>query len=369
MTRNEFFKELRQSITNVPADALEEILSDLNEHFDAGLEDGLQENEVCKNLGQPGSIAEEIMEEFKRSKTESNPEHPLVFVFGGHANQGSRSGQGSWHQSAYVNDADYISIDQTFANVNEVYVDMKVSDIYFERENRSDFRVVVNGKSKKSKYSIDNINGRLEVIEHESFFRFFSFSRKRTLETTIYVPSQFTGSITAKSAVGKIRTKDLTSPIKLSTSAGSVYVEKHLSETADLDSAAGSITADFLGKTALRACTGAGSIKLRANETSELLLDSGAGSVKAEINKLSGNSKLSSGAGSIKLTAYEVAGDIKLSSGAGSIKAFLPEDANIKLKLAKSSMGSVKSEINGNNSSPYTLRAQTGMGSVRILRL
>ena len=351
MTRNEFFEELRREIKNVPADALEEILGDLNEHFDAGLADGLTENEICKNLGQPGSIAAEIMEEFRKSNMESHQDHD--------------------QQSITIGGGSIISIEKVFDGINEVYIDMKVSDIYFERENRSDFRVTVKGKSRCDKYTIENKNGRLEVIEHEPIANFFSltFTKIKNLETTVYVPSQFTGSITASSAAGKIKTKDLNSPIKLSSSAGSISVERHLSETADLDTAAGSITAEFLGKTAIHATTGAGSIKLKANETAELKLDSGAGSIKAEIEKLTGSSKLSSGAGSVRLTAYDVAGDIKLSSGAGSIRAFLPEDANIKLNLKKSSMGSVKSEINGNNSSPYTLKAQTGMGSVRILRL
>ena len=349
MTRQEFFDELRLGIKNVPADTVEEVLSDLNEHFDAGLKNGLQEHEICKNLGQPGSIAEEIMEEFRKSSTKSS------------------SGQGN--QYVVMEGAQVLSIDQTFDGVSEVYADLKMSDIYFERENRSDFRVVVEGNSKCDKYTIYVKNGRLEITEHEPIVRFFSFSFTKNLKTTVYVPSQFAGSIMVKSAAGKIKAQDLTSPIKLTSAAGSISIERHLSETADLDTGAGSIDAEFLGKTSLRACTGAGSIKLKASETSKLTLDSGAGSVKAEIEKLSGTSKLSSGAGSIKLTAYEIEGDIKLSSGAGSIKAYLPENANIKLNLKKSSMGSVKSEINGNNSSPYTLKVKTGMGSIKILSL
>ena len=349
MTRVEFFDELKRNITNVPSEAMDDILYDLGEHFDVGLADGLSESEICKNLGQPGSIAEQIMEEFRKSGA------------GGSIN--------TEHQVILENDGKDVTFDETFSSVNEVYVEMKVSDIYLERESRDDFRVVIRGNAKCDKYTIGNKNGRLEIIEHGQFARFFSFTFTKSLEVIVYAPTQFTGSITAKSAAGKIKCKDLTSPIKLSSSAGNISVERHLSDHADLHTSAGSIDADFLGKTALRLHTSAGSIKLKANETKELMLDSGAGSVKAEIDKISGDSKLSSGAGSIKLTAHEVEGNLKLSSGAGSIKAFLPEDANIKLKLKKSSIGSVKSEIRGNESSPYTLKAQTGVGSVKINKL
>ena len=349
MTRHEFFEELKRNITNVPKEALDDIIYDLNEHFDAGLEDGLSESEICKKLGQPGTIAEQINDEFKKS--------------------GETKKSGMQFQYAYDNEDGYVSIEETFENIKEIYVDMKVSDVYFERENRSDFRVTIKGKSKNDRYTIDNINGKLEVVEHVPFKGFFGFTFTKNVVTTVYVPTQFTGYITAKSSAGKIKAKDLTSPIKLSSSAGNVSVERHLSDHAVLDTSAGSIDANFLGSTALKIYTGAGSIKLKANETTDLVLDTGAGSVKAEIEKLSGTSKLTSGAGSIKLTAYDVAGDIKLSSGAGSVKVYLPEDANIKLNLKKSSMGSVKSEINGNNSSPYTLKAQTGIGSIKIMRL
>ena len=349
MTRHEFFEDLKRAITNVPNELLDDILYDLNEHFDAGLEDGLTESEICIKLGQPGSIAEQINEEFRKSSPDVRPNYK--------------------HQLVVENDSGNLSVDETFEGVNEIYVDMKVSDICFERENRSDFRVVIIGRSKCDRYTIDNNNGRLEIVEHEPFLRFFPFSFTKNLETIVYVPSQFTGAITARSAAGKIKAKDLTSPIKLSSSAGNISVERHLSDRADLHTSAGNIDADFFGKTALSIDTSAGSIKLKANETSELVMNSGAGSVKAEVEKLKGNSKLSSGAGSIRLKAYDIEGDIKLSSGAGSIKVYLPEDANIKLNLKKSSVGSVKSEISGNDTSPYTLRAHTGVGSVKIMRL
>ena len=347
MTRHNFFKELKRAITNVPNEALDDIIYDLNEHFDAGLEDGLSESEICKNLGQPGSIAEQINEEFRDS---------------------SQAG-GSGHAPLFVGENDEGFVDEIFDGISEVYVHMKASDIHFERENRSDFRVVIKGKSKYNKYTIENKNGRLEVVEHEQMARFFPFSFTKSVETTVYVPSQFNGSITAKSAAGNIKAKDLTSPITLSSSAGNVSVERHLSDSADLSTSAGNIDAEFFGRIALCIHTKAGSIKLKANETSELILNSGAGSVKAEIDKLSGNSKLSSGAGSIKLNAYDIEGEIKLSSGAGSIRAYLPEDSNINIKLKKSSVGSIKSEIKGNDSSPHTLKAQTGAGSIKILRL
>ena len=349
MSKQEFFQELKSKIENVPDDVMEDIFADFNEHFEAGYSDGLSESEICAKLGQPGNIAEQIMDEFKKSKVEEVHEQGRSFekIRGGYD----------------------VYIDEVYSGVNSVNVDMIVSDVIFVKEHRQDFRVQIKGQSRYDKFILENRNGNLYVASEGPIVRFEFFSFRNTLVTTIHVPTHFTGEIKAMSGAGKIRAEHLTSNINFTTHAGSIGVNKHKSEKAVLDSSAGSVDAEFLGEVAIKAHSGAGSIKIKAETTTELNLDTGAGSIKAQVDKLTGMSKFSTGAGSVNLTAYDVMGDIKLSSGAGSIKAFLPKNANIRLKLKKSSMGSVKSEITGNDSSEYTLKASTGVGSVRIKKL
>ena len=347
MRKKEFFEELRRGITNMPKGQLDEILEDFNEHFEAGLEDGLTEEEICRNLGQPGTIAEEIMGEF--------------WARGANETRSAESGEAE--------------IDKTFTGVKEIHVDMATSDVFFVREQRNDVRVTIAGNTQK-RYELSCKQGRLEVWQEQltksfsiSIFSFFGKRRQEDIaQTTLYLPMDFEGPIDASTAVGKMVSRELSSPIKFSTSAGSITVEGSRSPRAALNSGAGSITAELFGKAAVKIDTGAGSVTLMAEETTEMKIDSGAGSVKAEVGKICGTSKLTTGAGSVSLTARNVEGDIKLSSGAGSIKAYLPEDADIRIKMS-SGMGSSKSEIGGNRDSKYTLKADAGIGSIRIKRL
>ena len=350
MFKEEFFRELKSKITNVPGDVMEDILADFEEHFKAGSADGLTEQEICQKLGQPGSIAEEIMEEFKKTKVEESQEQQ------GQSVEKIRGGY-------------EISKEYVFNGVTEVEVDMHSSAIHFVRESRQDVRVEIEGKSRYDKFVLEVKDGKLRVFSKEPIVKFELFSFRGSLTTTIRLPMNYSGKIKAKSSAGKIRAEELTSNIHFTTHAGSIAVSKHQSKKAYLDSSAGSVNAEFLGEVALKAHSGAGSIKIKAEKTTELDIDTGAGSIQAEVEKLTGTASCSSGAGSVKLTAYEVMGDIKLSSGAGSIRAFLPENADIRIQLKKSGMGSVKSEVPGNDSSPYTLKASTGVGSVRIKKL
>ena len=350
MLKEEFFKELRSKIKDVPEDVMEDIFADFDEHFKAGSVDGLSEQEICQKLGQPGSIAEEIMEEFKKTKVEESEEQ--------HGRSVEKIRGGYEVHNEYV-----------FNGVTEVDVDMNISDINFVKENRQDVRVEIKGKSRYDKFTLEVKEGKLRVFSREPIVRFEFFSFKNSLATTIRVPMNFTGFIKAKSSAGRIRAEELTSNIYFTTSAGSVVVSKHLCKKAYLNSSAGRVEAEFLGEVALEAHSGAGSIKIKAEKTTELNVDTGAGSIRAEVEKLTGTSKFSTGAGSVKLTAYEVKGDIKLSSGAGSVRAYIPENADIRIQLKKGGMGSVKSEVQGNESSPYTLKASSGVGSVRIKKL
>lgn len=60
MTRDEFLKRMRRDLTGLPADRIEDVLSDYTAHFDAAAEDGRSEAEVAEALGDPGRLAREL---------------------------------------------------------------------------------------------------------------------------------------------------------------------------------------------------------------------------------------------------------------------------------------------------------------------
>jgi DUF4097 and DUF4098 domain-containing protein YvlB len=324
MTKKQFFAELNQNLNQVPSEVCKDILNDIEEHFSVGLAEGLSEEEICRNLGQPGSIAEQVRQEYSNGEAEA---HHCEKVRGGYE----------------------ISINKTFSGVENIDVDLCEADILFVPSTDNIVRVRIDGRSRSDKFTVENYNGTLVVKSKHPIFTFNLFWNSRKLEAEIAVPAQFAGAVKANSSAGNIIVKDVGGNLSLTTAAGNIKAELDCAEKISLT-------------------TAAGNAKLVANEVGKLKLTSAAGNVKATLTK-AGETKLTSSAGNVKLTANEVAGNINISTSAGTATAYLPRDANCRIDAKKPSAGSLKNELASNPNSPFTLKARTSAGSVKLLAL
>jgi len=75
MTREEFLKKLRRGLSGLPQAQIEDIVSDYEAHFEAGLEAGRSEEVVAAALGDPTRLARELRLEagIRRWQEERNP--------------------------------------------------------------------------------------------------------------------------------------------------------------------------------------------------------------------------------------------------------------------------------------------------------
>ncbi len=62
MNKNEFLCQLENSLLRLSKSDRDDILLDYEEHFRAGAEKGMTEEEVAESLGNPGTIAEQYLE-------------------------------------------------------------------------------------------------------------------------------------------------------------------------------------------------------------------------------------------------------------------------------------------------------------------
>jgi uncharacterized membrane protein len=53
MNKEQFLSQLRRSLSGIPEEEKKEILYDYEEHFRSGLENGLEEEEIARSLGNP----------------------------------------------------------------------------------------------------------------------------------------------------------------------------------------------------------------------------------------------------------------------------------------------------------------------------
>lgn len=85
MNKSVFLESLRRELSSLPADEVEEILYDYEEHLNIGLEKGKSEEDIIKALGDPGKLGKSyraisVIEEVNNNPTPSNIYKALLSV-------------------------------------------------------------------------------------------------------------------------------------------------------------------------------------------------------------------------------------------------------------------------------------------------
>jgi len=424
MRKQDFIRELTAALAPIDAQARAEILADIEEHFAEGAAHGQTEEEISVNLGQPGQIAEQVLEEYKAYKAQSDYGHTAgiddivssametidnldiggivssalksaadasraagrAFEDAGSQRTGNGPRTVKWHsdttdpnspwQSVTVIDTDGatrvrggydIDIDKSFTGVTGIDMDLSMCDVNLVPSPHADnVRVTIQGRSRHNQFEVENKNGILYVRQKMPFFRFEIFGFNSTLNVTVYVPASFDGGIKVIANRGNTYAKGISGNLKLLTSAGNISIDGHSANKANLRSAAGSINITGCSIYDISAKSSAGNVTLENRETANLNLSSSAGNVNVVARKLGGETNLSASAGNVNLTAREVQGNITAKSSAGSVFIRLPQDVNCRIDVKKPSVGSLSNHLTGNPNSPYTLRVTTSVGSIAL---
>lgn len=72
MNKEEFLKKLEKLLIKLPATEREEILSDYREHFQAGSEAGKTDDQISKELGDPGAIGRAYLADHMLSRVQDD---------------------------------------------------------------------------------------------------------------------------------------------------------------------------------------------------------------------------------------------------------------------------------------------------------
>jgi len=421
MKKQDFIRELTSALASIDAQSRAEIIADINEHFAEGAAHGQTEEEICKNLGQPGQIAEQVLEEYNAYKTNNNTEYTSGIDdivssameaienidIGGIVSSALKSAAEAtraasdvfshthsentpptvqWQSNTSNMDIPWsadtttetegttrirggyeIDISKVFTGVTGINISLSVCNVKLMSNPQSnDVSVVIQGKSRYNVFQLENKNGTLIIRQREPFVKFQLFGFRSTLEATIYLPASFTGDIKATASIGNISATGIRGNLRLLTSAGKIAVDGHVAGKVNLHSSAGNISLTGSLVHDVIAKSSAGSVKVESQEASGLVLGSSAGNIDVRVGKLSGDANLSTSAGYVKLSAQDVQGNITAKSSAGSVHMYLPQDVNCRINVKKPSMGSVSNYLTGNPHSPYILHASTSIGSVTL---
>ncbi|MCL2361799.1 MAG: DUF4097 family beta strand repeat-containing protein [Defluviitaleaceae bacterium] len=397
MRKHEFINELTRALSQVDPQTQREIIADINEHFAEGASQGLSEEEICRNLGQPSQIAEQVLEELKSSGGQRSYNHyqdsgnlfesigDLVGNVGdfvssivgdiGNNNDFDTFSKiddypddfSNFNETTRVRGGYEINIEETIADVRSLDVDLSCCELMIRPAPQGEMaRVAIKGRSRYDNFQIENRNGRLFIAQKHPKFRFEILSFRTKIKAMVYLPANFNGEIKVRVSAGNIKLANLCGNLDLNASAGSITIDMHRGEYARLRSSAGGIRLAHCGIIDIDAKSSAGAVSVEGQGVGNLNLDSSAGEINVRVIKLGGETKLSSSAGTIKLEAQEVMGNITARASAGGITMRLPRDVNCRIDVKKPSLGVFENYLMGNPNSPYVIRASASVGSIRF---
>jgi len=399
MKKHEFVSELTRALSSVDTQTRSEIIADINEHFAEGVSQGLTEEEICKNLGQPSQIAEQVLEEYRANPNDNwhqannfsssigdlvgNIGEMVTNIVGDIGNHVGKNTDfriftnqnefnnfeefSDFSETSRVKGGYEINIDKSFDNVKNLDINLSYCElIILPAKQGETARVNIKGRSRYNNFYVENENGCLVINERYPKVRFEIFRFNTKLKAFIYLPTGFDGHINVKSNAGNITVNDLCGNLDLNATAGNINIDNHKSENARIKTSAGNIKLTNCGILDIYAKSSAGVVSVDAPGVGNLNLDSSAGQVSVRVGKLGGETRLASSAGAVCLEAHEVHGNITAKSSAGGIVMRLPKDVNLRIEARKPSIGSFYNDLTGNPHSPYVLTAVSSVGSIRL---
>ena len=72
MNKTEYLKELKESLKDIDESVMGEIVSDYEEHFRIGRENGKGEDQICKGLGSIDDLVQEIREAYSAKESDGD---------------------------------------------------------------------------------------------------------------------------------------------------------------------------------------------------------------------------------------------------------------------------------------------------------
>ena len=79
MTKKEFLESLRNQLKNIPKEEINEILQDYSDHITIGMENGRNEEELIKSLGDPKEIAKQMNANYHIKNAETKTSASNIF--------------------------------------------------------------------------------------------------------------------------------------------------------------------------------------------------------------------------------------------------------------------------------------------------
>ena len=358
MKKNEFFAQLRTAFAGMDEELIMDILSDYENHFKEGMENGKSEEEICEELGN--------VEEIRQAFLDENPAAMTINV-----NSNSDT----------VGNSDIYN--RFYPGIQRVNAQLTDADIEIKKSNTNEVELSVTGgladdmEALKETLRVSASVGTLSIQQEKKAGISVSYAASRLfglkvgkylagIAIHIAVPEQFE-KIKVKSISGDIDANDISSgSFLVEAVSGDISVDQLNTKQCELNSKSGDIKINNSSAKTLLIHTGSGGVGVEDCQADELFASSISGDVnviackadKMDVVSISGDIKAEFDK-SAQCRAKSTSGDCKLTIGnqVDAVVSSTSGDVNVRyigeigLEMALSSTsGDVSAVCGGINS-------------------
>ena len=369
MKKDEFFAQLRNAFAGMDEELIMDILSDYENHFNEGMENGKSEEEICDELGN--------VEEIRQAFLDENPAAMTINV-----NSNSDT----------VGNSDIYN--RFYPGIQRVNAQLTDADIEIKKSSTNDVELSVTGgladdmEALKETLRVSASVGTLSIQQEKKAGISVSYAAsclfglkvgKYSAGIVIHVavPEQFE-KIKVKSISGDIVANDIScGSFLVEAVSGDIYVDQLNTKQCELNSKSGDIKANNISAKTLLIHTGSGDVGVEDCQADELLASSISGDVnviackadKMDVVSISGDIKAEFDK-SAQCRAKSTSGDCKVTIGnqVDAVVSSTSGDVNVRyigeigLEMALSSTSGDVSAVCGEINSKGKKKVQERFG-------
>lgn len=333
MKKDEFFAQLRNAFAGMDEELLTDILSDYENHFKEGMENGKSEEEICEELGN--------VEEIRQAFLDENPAAMTINV-----NSNSDT----------VGNSDIYN--RFYPGIQRVNAQLTDADIEIKKSSTNDVELSVTGGL------ADDMEALKETLRVSASVGTLSIQQEKKAGISVsYAASRLFGLKVGKYSAGiaiHIAVPEQFEKIKVNSISGDIVVNDISSERFLVEAVSGDISVDQLNTKQCELNSKSGDIKTNNSSAKTLLIHTGSGDVGVE-DCQADELFASSISGDVNVIACK-ADKMDVVSISGDIKAEFDKSAQCR---AKSTSGDCKVTIG--NQVDAVVSSTSGYVNVRYI--
>ena len=311
MTKKDYLQALKTALGGRGGQEADELISDVELHFDEAAESGLSEDAISERLGSPSEMANEFLQGMPVGAEAT-------------ATLGTQRGE--------------------YENLRKLTVELGSCDaeIYPSTDEKTYIDIVDKATNDDERVEVVFESGHLIIRQRRKYARFlsfFNFGNNEKSSARIWLGKGFNGDVKLAVGSGKITALQVAGKdIALKAGSGSIAAESLSAQRVSLNTASGGVKGlKITAAQEISVNTASGGINLDEVKAPTLKCNLASGGVRVT-NAYCAAANMNTASGSIAFDSFEVC-SVKANTASGNIKLRLPKEQEMTIQARTASGG------------------------------